>query len=157
MQRPSFRPAAVADLDTLLPLLRSFYEHFGYPFDEAVKKRSVKELISDPSLGFLTLIEVEERTVGYAVVAFSFSLEYEGKTAFLDELFISRSCRGLGIGSAAIAHVASTCRSLGVNALHLETEETNTGAADLYARSGFRSYGRHLMTRILSGVPGPKP
>lgn len=157
MSDPVFRPAALSDLEELLPLLRRFYEHFGYPFDEDVKRRTVAELVSSPVSGRLVAISRDGRIVGYAVVAFSFSLEYEGKTAFLDELFIDEKERGRGIGSLALAHVESLCRTEGVNALHLETEETNSGAADLYARSGFRSYGRHLMTKILSSVPGPKP
>lgn len=148
--------ASAADVEALLPLVRTFYDHFGYPWDEGAKRRALTELVADPSLGRLVLASAGGRVVGYAVVAFSFSLEYGGRTAFLDELFVEAAARGAGIGSAAIEHVAELCREAGVNALHLETEEENTGAAALYARLGFRSYGRRLMTRILSGVPGPR-
>lgn len=156
MTPPSFPDGSAADVDALLPLVRQFYAHFGYPYSEALKRRALSELLSNPALGRLVLVRVDGAVVGYAVVAFSFSLEYEGRTAFLDELFVEPSARARGLGSAVVGHVAELCRSAGVNALNLETEDSNTGATRLYERLGFRSYGRHLMTKLLASVPGPK-
>ncbi len=157
MTAASFREAGLEDLDALLPLVRQFYAHFGYPYAEDLKRRAFAQLLAAPALGRVFLVSLDGALVGYAVVAFSFSLEYEGSTAFLDELFILPAARGRGIGSAVIRHVADQCRAHGVNALHLESEAANVAAARLYARLGFRDYGRHLMTRILSAVGGPKP
>jgi GNAT superfamily N-acetyltransferase len=153
----SINEATLADVDGLLPLVRQFYVHFDYPFAEEAKRRALSELVANPSLGRLVIVSLDGTVVGYAAVALSFSLEYEGKTAFLDELFIVPAARRCGVGTAVIGHVEELCRSLGANALHLETEDDNTRAAELYSRSGFRSYGRHLMTKLLAPVTGPKP
>lgn len=150
------RDARPSDVDALLPLVRQFYAHFGYPCSEDEKRRALEEIVSNPDLGRVVLVWVESAVVGYAVVAFSFSLEYDGRTAFVDELFVAPGERGRGLGATVVRHVARLCRDAGVRALHLETEHDNVRAARLYERLGFRSYGRHLMTRILSSAAGPR-
>lgn len=91
------------------------------------------------------------------MLAWSFSLEYDGRTAFVDELFVAERARGRGLGSHVLRRAAELGRESGANALHLETEEENEGADRLYARCGFRSYGRRLRTLLLAPIPGPKP
>ena len=150
------RDASPSGIAVLMPLVREFYLLFGYPFAEERKAPALARLIADPSLGRVFVGSFEGVPVGYAVVAFSFSLEFDGRTAFVDELFIQPNARGLGLGSRLVRHAAEVCRGLGVNALHLETEDSNADATRLYARLGFSSYGRHLMTLPLSSVPGPK-
>jgi diamine N-acetyltransferase len=150
------RDASPSDIAVLLPLVREFYLLFGYPFSEERKEIALAQLIADPTLGRVLVGSFDGVPLGYAVVAFSFSLEFDGRTAFVDELFIQPGARGLGLGSRLVRHAAEVCRGLGVNALHLETEDSNADATRLYARLGFRSYGRHLMTLPLSSVPGPK-
>lgn len=151
------RDAAPPDLGVLLPLVRSFYAMFGYPYAEERKGPAFARLLADPALGRVLLVEIERAAVGYAVLAWSFSLEFDGRTAFVDELFVAESARGRGIGSVVLRRTAELCREAGVNALHLETEEENEGADRLYARLGFRSYGRRLRTLLLAPIPGPKP
>jgi ribosomal protein S18 acetylase RimI-like enzyme len=151
------RDATPADLDALLPLVRAFYAQFGYPYSEDRKAPALGRILSDPALGRVLLVEAGGAAVGYAVLAFSFSLEYDGRTAFVDELFVAEAARGLGLGTLVLRRAAELCREAGVNALHLETEEENEGAARLYGRLGFRSYGRRLMTLLLAPIPGPKP
>ena len=151
------RDAALSDLDALLPLVRAFYAQFGYPFSEERKRPALARLLSDPSLGRVLVTEAGGAVAGYAVLAYSFSLEYDGRTAFVDELIVAGPARGLGLGTLVLRRAAELCREAGANALHLETEEENEGAARLYARLGFRPYGRRLMTLLLASVPGPKP
>ncbi len=151
------RVAGPADLDAVLPLSRRFYDHFGYLWSGEAKRAALARFLGDPSLGLLFLASAEGALVGYALVAFSFSLEYDGRTAFVDELFVVEGARSLGVGAAVVSRAAEECRALGVNALHLETEASNDRAAALYLRLGFRSYGRGLMTKLLSSARGAKP
>jgi GNAT superfamily N-acetyltransferase len=149
--------AVPGDLDSVLPLSRCFYEHFDYLCDPAAKRDALASFLADPSLGRLFLASVDGSLAGYALVAFSFSLEYDGRTAFVDELFVAEGSRSQGVGAALLGHAADGCRALGVNALHLETEATNGRAAALYARLGFRTHGRSLMTKLLSSARGARP
>lgn len=151
------RDAASSDLGALLPLVRSFYALFGYPYSEERKGAALARLLADAALGRVLLVESGGTAVGYVVLAWSFSLEFDGRTAFVDELFVAESARGQGLGSLVLRRAEELCRDAGANALHLETEEENEGADRLYARLGFRSYGRRLRTLLLAPIPGPKP
>jgi len=87
--------------------------------------------------------------LGYAAVALGFSLEFGGRSAFLDELYVRPSSRGLGIGTLALHLLQEACRGLGARSLALEVGLGNAGATGLYRREGFSTIGRQLMTRRL--------
>jgi len=72
---------------------------------------------------------VEERAyqvcIGYVVLSFDFSLEYGGKNAWIDELFVRPEFRGHGIGSRTLDFAAQTARELAAKVLHLEVNRDN--------------------------------
>jgi len=143
------RQSGPADLDTLLPLVRQFYRHFGYPYDEANKRKALSQLLREPSLGRVWLVFAGERPIGYLVLVFSFSLESNGATASIDEFFIEPTSRQRGAGSAALHLVEDLCHRLDVTALHLEAEDSNAHATALYLRQGFVDHGRRLLKKRL--------
>ena len=144
----SFRRATEADLPTLLEMQRDFYAR-DMAFDPASALRSMRQLATDDSLGRLFVIEHENAIVGYFAIAFGFSLEFRGRDAFLDELYVAPQARGRGLGTAALRAVEEACLEAGVKALHLEVHHENHGAKALYRRSGFYDHDRHLMTKHL--------
>jgi ribosomal protein S18 acetylase RimI-like enzyme len=81
-------------------------------------------------------------------VTFGFDLEFGGRDAYLDELWIDAHARGCGAGGAALDALAAPLRALGVRALHLQVRPENP-AMRLYARSGFVASPRTVMTRRL--------
>jgi ribosomal protein S18 acetylase RimI-like enzyme len=83
------------------------------------------------------------------VLTVSFSFEYRGRDAYIDELYIAEEHRGRGIGRRAMAYVEKMARELGVNAMHLEVSRDNTAALELYRRIGYVDHGRYLMTKWL--------
>jgi len=145
----TFTTAAAADIDALVALVQQFYAHERIAFDEARVRAALAALIDAPALGCVWLIGRGAAVVGYLVVTFGFSLEYGGRDAFIDELFLLEAERGQGLGSLALAFTADHCRAHGVRALHLEVDRLNTGAQRLYQRRGFSDHDRYLMTRPL--------
>lgn len=143
--------ATMKNIQKLIPLVREFYRHFDYPYDRHHKTVVVRHLIRDRSAGRLWLIEDKGRFVGYVLLAFSFSLEFNGRIAFIDELFVVSTARRKGVGAKALELVEKACVRLGINALRLETEAHNNRATALYLRSGYLDHGRHLMTKELKG------
>ena len=137
------------DKPTLLPFVQQFYHHFKYPYQEEQKSNVLSHLMQDESLGRIMLIEHGESAIGYILLAFSFSLEFNGPIAFIDELFIEPSGRQKGVGSQVLSQVENLCASLGMKAVRLESEAHNERATALYARSGYHDHKRHLMTKLL--------
>jgi GNAT superfamily N-acetyltransferase len=140
------RRAGLHDAETLLELQEEFYVHGGFAWERPGKEQAMRQLLADESLGRIVVLE-RSRIIGYIVIAFGFSLEFCGRDAFVDELFVTEHARGAGIGTRALAEAENVCREEGIRALHLEVEFENESAKRLYERQGYRAHTRYLMTK----------
>lgn len=133
----SFRSATVSDAEWLLAMMRDLYAGEGLsPAGNTVA--ALGALLRDPRLGTCVVIVREGQTIGYFVLGFGFSLEFGGRDAFLDELYVAPEARASGVGKAAVAHAAELCAREGITALHLEVSRSNAPAQRLYRGAGFR-------------------
>lgn len=144
---PELRPATVSDLDALTGLVQAFHAEDGYPFDEEEVRANLARLLGDPHLGQVWIAEEGGVAVAYLILALGFSLEFRGRDAFIDEVYVRPSHRGQGLGTRALAVAEEACRELGVRAVHLEVERDNVEAHSLYSRKGYVAHNRHLMTK----------
>jgi GNAT superfamily N-acetyltransferase len=145
----TFRPAVLADLDALLPLMEAFYAEDRHPWVESAARETLRALLSDPGCGRAFLIEEDARRVGYLVVCFGFSLEFHGRDAFLDELYVVPAARGRGLGTQSLRVAEDCCREAGARALHLEVGHGNDTARRLYRSWGFEERPHALMSKRL--------
>lgn len=143
----TFTLADASRFASLLEMMRDFYAHERLPFDEDVILSSLRKVVADPSLGRVYLMMVDETVVGYVVLTFGFSLEYHGRDAFVDEIYVKENYRGRGIGKCCLQFVEGVCREVGVKALHLAVDRVNTNAQAVYRRAGFKEQDRYLMTK----------
>jgi GNAT superfamily N-acetyltransferase len=130
--------------------MRELYQHDRLPFDEAAARQALVKILRDHSLGGVWLIQDGDETIGYVAFTLGYSLEYHGRDAFVDEIYIRESHRGRGIGAQAIKFVEKICRSLDVRALHLEAERANTTAQAFYHKIGFVDHDRYLLTKWIA-------
>jgi len=142
--------AGPAELDALLPMLERFSASQGIPFEAAVARRALGELLARPELGRVYRIVNAGGTVGYAALTFGWSLEWGGRDAFIDEIYLEAPQRGRGLGRAVLRALMDEARGLGVRALHLEVEADNAPAQALYRSEGFAGSERRLLSRRLS-------
>ena len=126
--------------------MRRYYAEDGYSFDETGARRALRELIEKETLGRVWVAEDAGDVIGYLAVTLGFSLEYRGRDAFIDELYIAADHRGRGLGREALEIAQRYCRDQGARALHLEVERHRTAARELYRRIGFEDHDRGLMT-----------
>lgn len=145
----TFRLAGEPDLETLIGFMRQFYAIDAYPFDEQAARRALREFLAEPLFGRAWVIEVGAVPVGYLVLTLGYSLEFHGRDAFIDELFVEPSYRHQGIGKQAMLFAETACCELGVHALHLEVERHNAAAQRLYRQSGFEDHDRFLFSKWL--------
>jgi diamine N-acetyltransferase len=143
----NFKTAEASDIPVLLQLIKEYYEYDGHPYDEDTVHNALKKILTDVMLGRVWLITRDDLTIGYLVLCLGFSLEFKGRDAFIDELYIRSDYRGMGIGRLALKFVEEYSRSLGVRALHLEVERHNKNAQLLYKKFGFGDHDRYLMTK----------
>ena len=147
--KPAFTLATASDADLLVELMREFYAFDHIAFDEGAARGALEQILRDGRFGLVHLIRVGAEAAGYLVLTFGFSLEFHGRDAFVDELYLRERFRGHGIGKASIEFAAGICRGEQIAALHLEVERGNRRAQELYRRAGFRDHDRYLLTKWL--------
>jgi ribosomal protein S18 acetylase RimI-like enzyme len=143
------RSGTEADIVALLPLMREFYAFEKIEFDAGRSERLLRELLADERKGRITILEDAGEIAGYLVMGFGFSLEFHGRNALIDELFVRPEMRERGLGRRAIEHALEMCREEGIRCVQLEADHFNVSAHEFYKRLGFRDHARHLMTRWL--------
>ena len=136
-------------LQGALDMMGRLYSEAGAVHHRERARRATEELMMNPERGGVWLIRVDGETAGYLCVTLCYSLEFDGRFALLDELYLEEVWRGQGIGAQAIAFAAEWSRARGLAAIRLEVGRTNSRAIELYRREGFKAHDRHLMTKWL--------
>lgn len=144
------RIAVPGDLTELLPLVREFYAHFEFPWDEDRKCALLTRVLDDPGLGWVWVIAVNDRIAGYALVPTYFSVEFNGRVALLDEFLVSVQDRGRGVGKQLLEGITGGLASEKIPALRLEVDRRHPASSRLYAQLGFQPDGRETWTRRLT-------
>jgi ribosomal protein S18 acetylase RimI-like enzyme len=140
-----FKPITTADIETIVSMMQEFYAIDNYPIKSDVSKALFEEFISNKNLGKAWLIVSNKEIVGYLILTFVFSFEYQGRIAFLDELYVTEKARGKGIGNEAITFIKNETHKLSLKLIYLEVEPHNKKAQNLYIANGFEMHNRKLM------------
>ncbi len=153
------------DRDVLLSFMSQLYDHEGIEFAADRVGEALDRLLAQPAWGTVFLIRPlpesdnatlsddqtsgQELIAGYGVLAYLYSLEFGGMVALLDELWISDTWRGRGLGRATMGAIEQFCRDQNLAALRLEVGKTNTVARSLYQSLDFQDFDRDFWTKRL--------
>lgn len=150
--RVEIRLATADQLDVILAQMRQMQEEdpWSESFDETLVRATLKQLFQNSSYGLAYLGQDATEAVGYLILCFDYSLEYQGKGAWVDELFVARSHRGRGIATRLLETAEKAAAEHGAKYLHLEVSHGNP-AIELYRRRGFVDHQRYLMTKRIGG------
>lgn len=96
------------------------------------------------------MIDLDKKLIGYAVLTFGFSVEFHGRHAVLDEIFLLADHRGKGHFKEILTLIEACCRQLGIRGLSLVVETKNAQALRAYQKNGFKPYDRIVMTKRLT-------
>jgi ribosomal protein S18 acetylase RimI-like enzyme len=144
-----FQLLSDSDLPTLLEMMREFYPQQQMRFDEKAATNAAQKLIGDPALGEIYLIFRGADLTGYFALTFCFSLEFHGRFALLDEIYIRQAFRRQKLGQAVVAFAEGRCKEIAIKALRLEVGQQNAAAQALYRKAGFEQHARFLFTKWL--------
>ena len=162
--KAEFNALTAGTMERALRMMGNLYAEAGAAHHRERARRAAEGLMANPELGGVWLIHVSDERVsdervsderadgepvGYLCVTLCYSLEFGGRFALLDELYLEEAWRGKGIGAQAMAFAAEWSRGRGLAAIRLEVGHTNSRAIELYRREGFKAHDRHLMTKWL--------
>src|SRR5260221_11195647 len=128
-------------------MMREFYSQQHMRFDEAVAASAIKKVLDDPRHGEIYLIFRGAELAGYFAITYCFSLEFHGRFALLDELYLREPYRRQKLGKAVVAFAEDLCRKARIEALRLEVGRENQPAQSLYRSAGFKEDEQNLMTK----------
>lgn len=152
--------AESADIPALHELMREFYACERLDFTEAVRV-ALRHLVTDENLGYVLLLAAHtelagRENIGYAVVTFGFSLEFGGRFALLDELYVREPYRNHGFGSQTLQLLELRCVQSGIETMRLEVDRVNAAAQSLYRKRGYGDHGRDFLTKPLAPLSETK-
>jgi GNAT superfamily N-acetyltransferase len=135
------------DFESIVPLVKAFYELDRHPFDETVVEEGLRPLLAGEAPGFVLVAEEDGGLIAYAVVTWGWAIESGGRDALLDEIYVADRSRG--IGAEMMYRIMDRCREEGCSKMFLETEAHNRAARIFYTRHGFDIADSVWMSRDL--------
>ena len=124
------------DKDAVLEMMRVFYASdavFTNGSEEIFRSDIENCVNGNPFLeGYI--LESEGEIQGYAMVAKSFSTEFGKPCIWIEDLYLKKSCRGLGIGKQFFDFITAKYTDC---IFRLEVESENERAVKLYQKCGF--------------------
>ena len=142
--------AGPAQLEELLPLVTNYHAFEEVETSAEQRRSSVGKLLQDKNLGEIWLVRKLDGLIGYIAVCYSYSIEFGGRDAFIDEFYLEAAERGTGVGGRVLKDIAVLLRARGIVAVHLEVDGQNERARAAYARAGFSSREKyHVMSLVL--------
>jgi GNAT superfamily N-acetyltransferase len=147
---PQFRIADASDAELLLDFMQAYYALDGFAYDREKARAPLIPFLQNPNFGRAWLVLDGETPVGYAVLCFGYSLEWLGRDAFVDELFLREDYRGRGWGRTTMVFLEDAARKLGVKTLHLGVVEGNHRALRLYETIGFRQHQSTFLSKWIA-------
>lgn len=134
----SIEPATETDLPSIKPLLLELLKAMdnteGFNIEQAFE--NIRILIKD-SASHILLAKDKEAVIGFVNFTTRKTIIHPGLSGLIDELVVSRSHRGLGIGKNLLLAALEKCRKLGCCEVEVSTEKSNTHAREFYRRCGF--------------------
>jgi GNAT superfamily N-acetyltransferase len=146
------RGATPADRDAVVALLVEQMREHDIPIAASAVGAAVDGALARPERAAILVartVELDAAAVGVAYLAFTWTLEHGGLSCWLEELYVSPSYRGRGIGRALLLTAIEHAHTAGCTAMDLEVEVSHARAANLYLREGFLAHTRRRFVRKL--------
>ncbi len=138
----TIRRATRRDARQIVPLLVAQLRGLGESTPRCEIAAAVEGMLARPSRGFILLATLGDAPIGVAYVSFVWTLEYGGRSAWLEELYVRPEHRGRGVGRRLLAAAIGRARAAGCAAIDLEVDRGHPRASHLYDREGFRRLPR---------------
>lgn len=139
----SFKLAELADIEVLLDLM----QEQGLCNDAFTSRASVEALLGNNTMGKAWLIQGETEWGGYLILTYSYSLEFHGRDALLDQLYLRPDYQQPEAEIKAVQFSTEMARAGGAHALHVRVKRREVTIQDVYRAAGFEDDDSYLMTK----------
>jgi len=131
-------PAKTSDIPALCELLGIlFSQEADFKPDFETQSRGLARIINSPEVGVILIARKNSRVVGMVNLLYTISTALGARVALLEDMVVSLSMRGSGVGSRLLEQAIQTARSSGCKRITLLTDLDNESAQRFYQRHGF--------------------
>jgi GNAT superfamily N-acetyltransferase len=134
------KEASNHDTDLLLELMSGFNQEENIDFDTEVYRERIHVAFNLPQLVKIWVIVANSCTVGYVILTFTFSFEFGGTIATIDEIYITPENRGQGLGTSVLELLAQEAITYGATTLSGDISDKKPWLSTFYKRAGFECY-----------------
>lgn len=145
------RRAIEDDAPLIMDMMVDFNRLEHIPWTRERGEAPLRELLRRADIGQIGILEDGREVAGYFVMTYGYDLEWNGRDAFLTELYLHEAARGRGLGRAALAAVEAAALTAGARALHLMVRVDNGPALRLYLDCGYESPPRLFLSKTIDG------
>jgi GNAT superfamily N-acetyltransferase len=131
------QPITEDQFERVLPLIAGYQRFYGVrqPEDDR-NRRFFRRFLAPSEDGLLLGAWDDDELVGFATLYWTFSSTHAAEIVLMNDLFVSETHRGRGIGQALIEESLKVARKRGTRHLEWMTAEDNLVAQRLYDRIG---------------------
>ncbi|CAG9621894.1 GNAT family N-acetyltransferase [Sutcliffiella rhizosphaerae] len=135
--------ASLKHLNEVAVLFNSYREFYGQPTDlNGAKEFLEKRLANEDSVIFLVI--EQENALGFVQLYPTFSSVKMKNMWILNDLYVTKSARGKGIGQILVEKAIEFAKETGATGLLLETGKENSNAQKLYEKTGFHQESNYF-------------
>ena len=133
----TIRKMCIDDKPIVIDMMRRFYNSPALITNgsEKIYNANVDSCVNGSPYVEGFVFTVEEKVIGYGMIAKSFSTEFGGECIWIEDIYIESEYRGRGIGTRFIQYIRSTYKD---KILRLEAEHDNKKALAAYEKNGFK-------------------
>lgn len=131
-------PASSSDIPALCDLLKLlFSQEADFKPDDDAQRRGLARIISSPDIGLIVVARQDGQVVGMVNLLYTVSTALGDRVALLEDMVVSPSARGVGVGSQLLEQAIQCARLNGCKRITLLTDKVNKSAQRFYKRLGF--------------------
>ena len=134
----TIRRATVGDAEGIAKLFDDYRLFFGEPSDLPLAQDFIADRLHHTDSVIFSAQTPKERCVGFAQLYPSFSSVSAGRVWILNDLFVTESARGMGIGTKLLSEIKAFGSNSNAKSILVETTSSNTGAQKLYEATGYQ-------------------
>ena len=143
------RPAKVADVPTILELIRELATYERAPNEVTATADGLNEVLFGEKPAAEVLLAFENETaVGFAVFFHNFSTWLGRPGLYLEDLFVRPEDRGKGYGRALLIRLAKIARDRGCGRMEWAVLDWNEPAIEFYRKLGAKSMDEWTVFRL---------
>tara|TARA_R110002049_G_scaffold221841_14_gene393338 strand:+ start:495 stop:953 length:459 start_codon:yes stop_codon:yes gene_type:complete len=134
----NFEVASLTDVPELCKLLDLLFEQeLEFKPNLEAQLRGLKLIINNPNIGKIIVARDNDEIIGMVNMLYTVSTALGERVGMLEDMVITKSARGLGIGSKLIEFALGYAEQQGCKRITLLTDHDNEAAHSFYQKHGF--------------------